>query len=467
MGLAARPPLLAGVLVLAVIVAALIAGLLLGAPMPDVQQLAVILLCSGTVSLGIGTALMRWGGRRWAGLQLRLTVAWAAGLLVAAVNVVTASALMFINSHDRALLLLLLGFAAVISLLFGYGATGALLADLDRLGRTARRLAEGDLGARVGLAGDDELGRLVAAFDQMAGRLQSSFERERTLEASRRELVAAVSHDLRTPLTTIQAMVEAVADGVVADPAEVQRYLGLIRGEVQHLGRLIDDLFELSQLDSGALRLRLAPTPLPALLVTALAPYQARADDGGIRLEQQTEPGLPAVQADAARLQRVLRNLIDNALQHTPPGGTVRVDVRAAAPHAVRAPLGTGPPSGASPSPRETETDTDTETGTESPSALVTVSDSGSGIAREDAERVFERFYRGARARPRPETGGAVPGRATGAGLGLAIARGLVQAHGGRIWTEPAPGGGAVFRFTIPFAGVADLAGVDGVKQIG
>ena len=129
-----------------------------------------------------------------------------------------------------------------------------------------RRLSEGDLGARVGPAGNDEIGRLALAFDQMAAALQASFERERTLESGRRELIAAVSHDLRTPLTTIRAMTEALTDGVVSQPQDVQRYLGLIRGEVQHLSRLIDDLFELSQIESGALQLRLTPTRLPDLL---------------------------------------------------------------------------------------------------------------------------------------------------------------------------------------------------------
>jgi signal transduction histidine kinase len=421
---AARTRLLVlpGVLLAAVLAAGLVAGLVLGAPGSDVLRLSVILLLSGSVSLVLGAALLRWG-RRWTGLRVRLTLAWAAGLAVAAVNVVTASALMFINAHDRSLLLLLLVFAAVVSLVFGYAATSALLSDLDRLGRAARRLAAGDLGARVGRAGDDEVGRLAQRFDQMAGSLQASFERERALEAGRRDLVAAISHDLRTPLTTVRVMVEAVADGVVAEPTEVQRYLALVRGEVLHLGRLIDDLFELSQLDSGALRLRLEPTPLSELLAATLGPYQAPALDRGTRLEHTTDPGLPPVAADPVRLQRVLRNLVDNALQHSPADGVVRVRAGAA---------------GAEPG--------------RPPSALVTVRDNGPGVAPDDAERIFARFYRGARARPRPDGTGAGAVRATGAGLGLAIARGLVQAHGGRIWVEPAPGGGAVFGFTIPLA---------------
>lgn len=498
-----RPLVLGAALALALLGAALFAVMVLRAPAADVQQLVLILLVTGAVSLLLGAGLMRWGAQRWASLRLRLTLAWAAGLTIAAVNVVTASALMFINSHDRSLLLLLLVFGAAVSLVFGYNVTAGLIAELGTLGQAARRLSEGDLGARVGTASGDEIGRLAATFDQMANRLQTSFERERALEAGRRELVAAVSHDLRTPVTTIRAMIEAITDGVVTRPAEVHRYLTLMRGEVQHLSRLIDDLSELSQIDSGALQLRLTPTGLPELLAQTLAPYQAQARDQDIRLEHSADPDLPPVLADPPRLQRVLRNLLDNALQHTPAGGTVRVEARMA-PAGRRAGLAPFPPlsssvfpDSAAPPPFSTPSDaldssitpdpsgslvasgapdfsaSSDSSDSAAPAALVTVRDTGAGVAPEDAERVFDRFYRGAPERPRVASGGAgggagaPAGRTTGAGLGLAIARGLVQAHGGRIWAEPAslagastPGGpgGAVFRFTIPLVAPAPAA---------
>jgi signal transduction histidine kinase len=332
---------------------------------------------------------------------------------VALANVVATSLLMFLNTHDLQLLMLLLGFAAAISIAFGASVAAALTSQLGTLTRTAARLAGGDLSVRIGASGSDEVARLAATLDDMAARLQAAFERERELEAARRELVAAVSHDLRTPLATMQAMVEALADGVVREPAEVQRYLQLIRGEVQHLGRLIDDLFELSQIDSGALELRLAPTRLPELLAETIEAYRAQALERGVVLETETEPRIPPVVADSARLQRVLRNLLDNALRYTPSGGSLRVE----------ACLAEG-------------------------AARVSVVDSGPGLAPGEEERVFDRFYRGDRARPRGEAAG----RTVGAGLGLAIARGLVQAHGGRIWAEPASTGGAAFRFTVPVA---------------
>jgi two-component system sensor histidine kinase BaeS len=306
---------------------------------------------------------------------------------------------MFLSAHDLTLLLLLLAFAAVISLTFAYAVAGALTSELKGLSHAARRLAGGDLSTRVGAHSVDEIGQLAAAFDDMAERLEQSFGRERALEEGRRELISAVSHDLRTPLATTRAMVEALADRVVAEPAEVQRYLELILQETQHLGRLIDDLFELSQIESGALRLRCLPLDLSLLVSETVAAYQVPAAEQGVQLE------------DPERLQRVLRNILDNALRHTPRGGTVRV-------HAVAA----------------------------SDTVQVSVNDSGPGVPNDELERIFDRFYRGEPSRRREERSSA------GAGLGLAIARGLVQAHRGRIWAEPSPLGGVSVQIRLPLS---------------
>src|SRR5262249_1901561 len=160
------------------------------------------------------------------------------------------------SAHDLGLLLLLLAFAAVISMAFAFAIASMLTRQMQSLSSAAGRLAQGDLTARVGEHGSDEIGRLAGAFDNMAEQLELAFARERALEEDRRELITSVSHDLRTPLATTRAMVEALADGVVTEPEEVHRYLGLILQETQHLNRLIDDLFELSQIDSGVLRLQ-------------------------------------------------------------------------------------------------------------------------------------------------------------------------------------------------------------------
>src|SRR5207302_1845018 len=162
-----------------------------------------------------------------------------------------------------------------------------LTRQLGDLSRAAGRLAQGDMTARVGMAhGSDEIGRLATAFDDMAEQLEQAFARERALEAGRRELISAVSHDLRTPLSTTRAMVEALADEVVTDRADVQRYLGLILHDIQHLSRLIDDLFELSQIDSGALKLRCVPIDVAQLVSETVAAYQAPAAENEVRLEE-------------------------------------------------------------------------------------------------------------------------------------------------------------------------------------
>jgi signal transduction histidine kinase len=406
---------LLGVLLLAIVGVLILAEHVVGAPARDVELLALFLSASGGVSLLVGGLAIRWIGRRFGSLRLRLAIASGVGLLVALANVLTTAALMFLSPHDLTLLLLLLSFAAVVSLAFAYAVTGTLTSDIGVLSRTAGRLAEGDFGARVGVHAQDEVGRLAAVFDDMADRLQHAFDRERALEAGRRELVTAVSHDLRTPLATTRAMVEALADGVVSEPVEVQRYLGLILREIQHQSRLIDDLFELNQIESGSLRLHMAPLAVEQLVAETVSAYQAPAAERGVTLEARIGSDCSGVclQADVNRLQRVLRNLLDNALSHTPSGGQVEVELTRAAAPAGRA-------------------------------AHLTVSDSGPGVPKAELERIFERFYRGEASRPRDGP------RSSSAGLGLAIARGLVQAHGGQIWAEPSRLGGLSIRMRLP-----------------
>jgi two-component system sensor histidine kinase BaeS len=401
------PFIVGGTLLLAIIAVLTIAERIFGR---DVELLAVFLTASGALSLGLGALAIHWGGSRIGSVRLRLALAYGVGLLVAVVNVLTTSALMFLNTHDLTLLLLLLAFAAVISLAFAYAVAGALTAQIGVLSAAAQRLAEGDLQARVGIHGSDEIGRLAAAFDDMAERLEHAFDRERALEASRRELISAVSHDLRTPLATTRAMVEALADGVVTDKADVQRYLGLILQETQHLSRLIDDLFELSQIDSGALRLRCMPIDVAELVAETVAAYQAPAAEHSVRIDEALTSA--RVEGDPERLQRVLRNLLDNALRHTPTGGTIQVTAAA-----------------------------------DGGQIQLSVSDSGPGVAADELERIFDRFYRSERSRRRDD------GISAGAGLGLAIARGLVQAHRGRIWAEPSSLGGISVQIRLPAQG--------------
>jgi signal transduction histidine kinase len=409
--------MLAGVvLLLADIGALILAERVMGAPRQDVEQLAVFLTLSGLGSLLIGAVVVAWATTHVSTLRMRFAIASGAGLLVAVVNVLTTSALMFLSAHDLTLLVLLLGFACVISLTFSLIATNTLTANLRALTQLTGRLGEGDLHARVRLDGSDEVARLGQAFDDMAQQLEDAFERRRALEAARRELVVAVSHDLRTPLSTTRAMVESLADGVVTEPSDVRRYLTLIGREIQHLSQLIDDLFELSQIESGALQLTIASIDPHLLASETVAAYEGAAREKGVLLACRAAPTLPSIAADRVRLGRVLRNLVDNALRYTPVGGEVAVDACLSS--------------------------SDIE---------FRVVDGGPGIPEHERERIFDRFYRGEPSRHRGEAG---PGRAAGAGLGLAIARGLVEAHGGQIWAESAADSGAALCFTIPRAPV-------------
>jgi two-component system sensor histidine kinase BaeS len=408
---AQAPLLVAATLSLAIVAVLVFAERMIGAPRRDLELLALFLTGSGVASLLLGALVIYWAGARILSVRLRLMLAYGVGLLVALVNILATSELMFLNTHDLTLLVLLLAFAAVISLAFAYAVAGVLTRQIDALSGAASSLAKGDLSARVGLQSGDELGRLASTFDDMARQLQQAFDRERTLEANRRDLITAVSHDLRTPLATTRAMVEALADGVVTDRGEVQRYLSLIMREMLHLNRLIDDLFELSQIESGALRLHTLPIDVAELVSETVAAYQAPAAENDIRLDETlpSGPSSALIEADPERLQRVLRNLLDNSLRHTPAGG--RIQVSAA---------------------------------TRADDVRLTVSDSGPGVAADEFERIFERFYRGERSRRRDEP-------ASGsAGLGLAIARGLVQAHHGKIWAEPSPLGGMAVLIELP-----------------
>jgi signal transduction histidine kinase len=382
------------------------AALLLRAAPDDVSLLALYLIGSGVASLVLGYGGLELLGRvGLGGLRLRLAFGGVLVIAVAFVNVVATAVLMFISAHDLGLLGLLLFFAAILAVFFALVVADPIVASVRALTRAANQLSGGDLAVRVPEGGRDEVGALATAFNAMAGQIAAAAREREGAEAARRDLIAAVSHDLRTPLASIRAMVEALSDRVVTDPATVDRYLSTIGGEVERLAQLIDDLFELSQIDAGQLRLQLEDGSLHDLISDTLRSLSAQAERRQVRLVGRVAADLPPVRLDPARAQRVLDNLVGNALRHTAAGGRVEL--------------------GALERAGEVE---------------VTVCDTGEGIAPGDLVRVFEPFYRGERGRS----------RAAGAGLGLTIARGIVGAHGGRIWAESTPGVGTTFHFTLP-----------------
>lgn len=383
-------------------------GALLRPPADELLLLAIYLLLSGSVSLVIGYGGLALLGRVGiGGLRVRVAFGQLLVIAVAFINIVVTALLMFLSPHDLALLGLLMFFAAVLALFFALAVAGSIAGAIGVVTDAARRMAAGDLSVRADVGLRDEVGEMARAFNQMAARLEEAARQQHDAEQSRRDLVAAVSHDLRTPLASIRAMVEAINDGVVSDRETIERYLETVQGETERLARLIDDLFELSQIDAGQLRLRLEKGSLHDLISDTLRSMRAQAERRGVHLVGAADPALPSARLDPARIQRVLDNLVGNALRHTPDGGTVELRAH------------------------------ETSDGLE-----VEVRDDGEGIAAEELPRIFESFYRGERSR----------GRDGGAGLGLTIARGIVAAHGGRIDVESRPGAGTTFRFTLPCA---------------
>jgi signal transduction histidine kinase len=346
----------------------------------------VLLAPLGVLAALAGHALVarraRLGGlRRQFGALGLLVVAQAA--IVVAVFVVR----MFVSGHDAFLTAMLVAWAATLGLWVAYLLGARALADLDAVRETLAAVALGRRDVRTGVGGRGEIADLAADVDAMIARLDGE-------ERARSALVAAVSHDLRTPVTSLRLLSEAVEDGVV-DGATAEEYVARMAGHVQVLGDLIDDLFELSRLESGDLRWSMEQVALGALVRDAVEAMRPQATASSVAVRAVLDAGDPLALGDRVRLQRVLFNLIQNAIRHTPPDGAVT----------VRAERVAG--------------------GVE-----IEVSDTGPGIPVAERLRVFDAFHR------------VDPSRTDGgAGLGLAISRAIVEAHGGRIWVADAEQG--------------------------
>ncbi|MGD8805079.1 MAG: ATP-binding protein [Chloroflexota bacterium] len=388
------------------ILVAVVTTLLMQPPFEELATLVGTLAVTAVISMAVGYALYRRGWARSPSLMITLVLAYVWAAIVTLFNVWVMARLMFVNTHDLTLAGVLLLFAAIIATTFGVFVAASVTDGLRHLAGTANRLASGDLGARAKVTGRDEISQVAASFNAMAAQLQNAEEERLELENLRRDLIAWTSHDLRTPLTSMRVMVEALHDGVVDDEETRQRYYRTILAEVVSLKDLIDDLFELAQIDVGGIRLELSAVSLSDLISDTVEGIRPLCEQKNVQLTGQVGPDLESVMMDASRIGRVLLNLVNNALQYTPPGGHIEV-----------------------------------EAGRDNGEVVVIVHDSGSGFNPVDLPRVFERFYRGEQARSRA-TGGA--------GLGLAIASGIVEAHGGRIWAENSPDGGAVVGFAIP-----------------
>ncbi len=329
--------------------------------------------------------------------QLVAMVAIAVGQLLAIV--VAFALLMFVSAEDAVLIMLAVAFSAAVGIRAAQLMLGELLAEIESVRDALVAVGAGDRDLRLTNDSRDEIGALVEAADAMVRRID-------TAERARRDLVAAVSHDLRTPVTSLRVLTEAIEDDLVDDESR-RRYLLTMRTHVAALGGLIDDLFELSRLEAGDIEWSVSQVELSELVAETVTAMRVQADAAGVRVFAEVPADLEPAEANPEKLQRVLFNLIQNAIRHTPADGSI----------AVRA---------------ESLGDR----------VEVEVADTGSGIPRDEQAHVFEPSYRA----------GSDASRTTeGAGLGLAISRAIVESHGGTIWLAHSTRGTRV-RFSLPRA---------------
>jgi signal transduction histidine kinase len=323
------------------------------------------------------------------------------------VGLVVLSTMMVISDHAVVLVSAIVVAAAVLAVTGAWLFSRTLGADLDAVRDGLEAVGAGERRFRITTSANDDLARVAHAANAMIDQLVGEEEAREASESARRHLIAAVSHDLRTPLTSLRLLADAVGDDIV-DGEQRRDYLGRMRRQIDTLGALIDDLFELSRLEAGDIGWTLQQVPLADLVDETVAAMSPQADVKGVTVSASLPDRLAPARANPEKLQRVLFNLIQNAIRHTPPDGSVVVRVQPAA------------------------------TGIE-----IEVADTGEGIAPADRERVFTAFYRG----------GADDSARTGdrSGLGLAVSRAIVEAHGGRIWVADSAEGTRV-RFNLPIA---------------
>lgn len=347
--------------------------------------------------------------RRLPSLRWALLVMVALVVALIFVNVWISARLMFISDYDLHVTGALLIFAGLIAVIFGYFVSRAITERIQELGIAAEQIAEGRLQTRLPVEGKDELSQFAETFNWMAQSLQDLDDQKRQLDQQRRDLIAWASHDLRTPVTSIRAIIEALADGVVDDPATVGRYAHDMQSEIENLTRLIDNLFELAQLDAGHIRLDYQNTSLRDMISDTLSSMATRAERQGIALSGEVAENADVIWVAPDKIQRVLNNLLDNALRYTPKGGSVTIRAWC-----------------------------------EDNRIRVTVQNKAHGMETLDIANAFTRFYR------RESSRAQAPDGHRSAGLGLAITRGFVEAHGGQIKAESVPGESVTISFTLP-----------------
>lgn len=349
--------------------------------------------------------------RRLGSLRRQALVTALLALAPSAVALALFVELMFVSGHDATLAALAVFYSALLGVWAGRLLSQRVMDDIDALRAGLEAVGAGERELDLRLGGADELAKVAAEVEAMVARLAAAEARREDSESARRSLIAAVSHDLRTPVTALRLLADAV-DDEIGDPAIRREYVRRLGVHVRALGGLIDDLFELTQLEAGAVAWSMSRIDLDELVEETVAAMRPAAEAGGIAVLAEIDPSLTSAHANPERIQRVLFNLIQNAIRHTPADGSVTVRAQRA--------------------------------GT---SVEIEVADTGTGIAASDRERIFEPFQQGADRASRSDGS---------AGLGLAISRAIVEAHGGRIWVVDELAGegkaGARVRFSLPAA---------------
>lgn len=380
-------------------------------PLPENVMERLIVLMTGTgLLLTIVTFAVYKSGILYY-LKLRLLLAVMVLIIIGIVLLYQwiLSQEIFSYSYYFPMISTVMFFTALLSISIGYFVSRTITGRLFALSEAAGAVAQGNFGIRLDVRGTDEIAFLIRSFNAMAQDLQEVEEQKQRLEQTRRDLVAWVSHDLRTPLTSMRVMLEALADKVITDEETQTRYIETTLSEIQHLSHLINDLFELAKLDVGHMELDRQPVPIADLISDTMGSMMAKAERKNIRLQGQVDDELDLVNVAPEKIQRVLKNLLDNALKYTPAGESVNIHAHHCKGKFVQ----------------------------------VDICNTGVLIPPESLSKLFESFYRGEKSRVRTDD-------ERGTGLGLAIARGFVHAHGGKIWAESSPEKGTIFSFTLP-----------------
>ncbi len=373
-----------------------------------IEQLAISMSGTGILTTVISYVLYRThtlsrlGSIQWAfGTMIAFTV----GLVM--VNLWIISQRMFFSTVYLSMMLSVLVFATLTALTFGYFIAKAMTDRLKELSTGANELSKGNLQHQLAVNGNDEIAKLTEHFNHMAKELATVDEEKQKLEQARRDLIAWVSHDLRTPLTTMRVMLEALTDGIISDEKTQKRYLNTSLGEIEHLSHLIDDLFELVQLDVKGISLDITPTSLRDLISDTVSAFHAKAENKAQRISANLRHTQETIRLAPDKIQRVLSNLLDNAIKYSPPEAEINIS-----------------------------------TTSENGYVSVCIRNYGVSLSKESTHKVFDSFYRG-------ETSRMTQNGERGVGLGLAIAKGFVEAHQGVIWAE-SDNQSTSFVFTLP-----------------